>query len=182
MRFKETQYSIHDISLRVIVPKFIDLDQWIQSGVKIVHIIQDIEVNNRIVHFSGCSLEKKITEDISFNNLYMQIVKFTDDKLAILMSLYNRLDGDEILVITNNMNSTEVLFESLKESNGYLIYHHQFESFLMSEMGFDIIEANELRKSWNKKVKCEKEKVILNENYYKLVGLMPFEVTFNKVH
>jgi hypothetical protein len=143
--------------------------------------VQDTEDNYRIIHFSGCSSEKKSEIKTTFQSIYNQILDLSKDKLTILLSLYNHINGEEILGITNYSISTETLFDALRETNGYIIYHHQLEHFLINEMGFDAKEAIELRKSWNKKVLVEKMKVITYKNYYKLVGLMPFEFTFNKI-
>ena len=180
MRFKEAQYSILDNTINSIVPDSIDLSQWIKSGVKTICVVLDSEENNRIIHFSGSSDEKKSEIKSTFNNLYNQIVDLTKDKLTILKSLYNHVSGDEALVITNKRISNDFLFDTLEESNGYLIYHHQLEYFLITQMGFDETEAIELRKSWNKKVAIEKEKINSNENFYKLDGLMPFEFVLNR--
>jgi hypothetical protein len=56
------------------------------------------------------------------------------------------------------------------------------ECFLLNEMGFNEKESIELRKSWNRKMIGEKEKVISNKNYHKLKGLMPFEFVFIKIN
>jgi len=181
MRFIETYNSILDNAIKRLVPDAIDLNQWVEAGVKTICVVLDSEDNNRIVHFSGSSDEKKSEVKSTFNNLYHQIVGLTKDKLTILKSLYNHVSGDEVLVITNKRISTDILFDNLEESNGYLIYHHQLEYFLITEMGFDEKEAIELRKFWNRKIIREKVKVISNKNYHKLKGSMPFEFTFNKV-
>ena len=99
----------------------------------------------------------------------------------MLTSLYNHLNGGEILEIINTENTNGQMFEYLTGTNGYLIYHHQFEWFLVNEMGYEEQDSIELRKSWNKKLIWEKEKLISNKNYHKLKGLMPFEFVFKKI-
>lgn len=180
MRFKEKIYPIFDDSINYILLENIDLKQWVDAGVKNICVVLDSHENDRMVHVSGSSSDDNNRLNLSFNDLYDQIVDLTEDKLSILTSLYNRVDADEILVITNSSNINGCFFEYLSESNGYLIYHHQMEYFLLNEMGFDEKESIELRKSWNKKVVGEKEKVISNTNYNKLVGLMPFDFVFLK--
>jgi len=181
MRFNETYYSIFDNSIKPLVPESIDLKQWVDAGVKNICVVLDSHENDRLVNFSGISSDENISLRLSFNDLYDQIVDLTEEKLSILTSLYNRVDADEILVIMNNSNIHGYFFQYLSESNGYLIYHHQMECFLLNEMGFDEKESIELRKSWNRKIIREKEKVISNKNYHKLKGLMPFEFVFKKM-
>ncbi len=182
MRFKETHYSIFDKSINTILPESVDLKQMIQTGVKHIRIVLDTHKNDRLVHFSGSSrLDDKVSLNLSFNELYNQIIELTDDKLTLLVSLYNRINGKAILSIINTINRNEYFLEILSESNGYIIYHHQLEYFLINEMGFSEKEAHELRKSWNKKLVGETIKVISNKNYYKLKASMPFEFTFWKV-
>ncbi len=183
MRFKETHYSIFDKSINSILPESIDLKQMAQVGVKQIKIVLDNHQNDRLVHFSGSSsIDDKLSMNISFNELYEQIIDLSDDKLSLLASLYNRLKGNAILRIINTINKNGNYLEILSESNGHLIYHHQLEFFLISEMGFSEKEAIELRKSWNKKVVSEKEKIFSNKNFYKLDGLMPFEFVFKKIN
>jgi len=181
MRFNETYYSIFDNSIKPLVPESIDLKQWVDAGVKNICVVLDSHENDRLVHFSGISSDENNSLRLSFNDLYDQIVDLTEEKLSILTSLYNRVDADEILVIMNNSNIHGYFFQYLRETNGYLIYHHQLECFLLNEMGFDEKESIELRKSWNKKMMVEKVKVISNKNYYKLEVLMPFQFVFLKV-
>ena len=181
MRFNETYYSIFDNSIKPHVPESVDLKQWVDAGVKYICVVLDSHENDRLVHFSGSSSDDNNRLNLSFNDLYDQIVDLTEYKLSILTSLYNRVDADEILVITNSSNINGCFFEYLSESNGYLIYHHQMEYFLLNEMGFDEKESIELRKSWNRKLIWEKEKVISNKNYNELVGLMPFDFVFKKM-
>lgn len=180
MRFNETYYSIFDNSIKPHVPESIDLKQWVGAGVKHLCVVLDSHEHDRLVHFSGSSSDDNNRLNLSFNDLYDQIVDLTVDKLSILTSLYNRVDADEILVITNSSNINGWFLKYLSESNGYLIYHHQLEYFLTNELEFDEKEAIELRKFWNKKLIWEKEKVISNKNYNKLVGLMPFDFVFLK--
>ena len=156
------------------------MKQWVDAGVKNIWVVLDSHKNDRLVHFSGISSDENNSLRLSFNDLYDQIVDLTEEKLSILTSLYNRVDADEILVIMNNSNIHGYFFQYLSESNGYLIYHHQMECFLLNEMGFDEKESIELRKSWNKKFILDKKKVFANGNYNKLEGLMPFDFVFLK--
>ena len=177
MRFKETHYSIFDKSINSILPESIDLKQWVDAGVKNICVVLDTQVNDQLIYFSGITTEER---NPSFNDLFGQIRDLTQDKFTMLTSLYNHLNGGEILEIINTENTNGQMFEYLTGTNGYLIYHHQFEWFLVNEMGYEEQDSIELRKSWNKKMIGEKEKVISNKNYHKLKGLMPFEFVFKK--
>lgn len=178
MRFNETYYSIYDSSIKHLVPKSIDLMQWVGAGVKHLCVVLDTQKNDQLIHFSGITI---VDSNPSFNDLYEQIRDLTEDKLTMLVSLYNHVNGGEILEITNTENINGIMFEYLRSTNGYLIYHHQFERFLENEMGYEEQVAIELRKSWNKKVVNKKVQIMSNENFNKLENLMPYVFTFSKV-
>jgi hypothetical protein len=177
MRFTETYYSILDKAINTLVPDSIDLKLWIDAGVKNICVVLDSHESDLLIHFSGITIGDK---NASFNDLFEQIHDLTDDKLTILISLYNRINGNKILEIINTKNTKGLNFEYLSSTNGYMIFHHQFERFLENEMGYEEQEAIVSRKSWNKKVIEEKEKVISNKYYDKLEGLMPLDFTFSK--
>jgi len=178
MRFIETYYSILDNSIKSLVPESIDLKQWVGAGVKYICVVLDSDKNDLLIHFSGITIEDK---NPSFNDLYEQIRDLTEDKLTMLISLYNHVIGDEILDIINTENINGLNFKYLSSTNGYLIYHHQFERFLVNEIGYEEKDAIELRKSWNKKVLGEKEKIISNGSFHKIESLMPFDFLFIKL-
>lgn len=180
MRFKETSYSIFDQSINSILLESVDLNQWIDSGVKNICVVLDTQENNRLVHCSGNGLDEKNRMNLSFNDLYDMTVDMTEDKLVMIKSLYNHVPSYEILEIINKQNKIGLMIDYLNNTNSYLIYHHQFERFLVNEMDYAEKEAVELRKSWNKKVNIKKQEVISNSNYLILKGLMPFEFTFNQ--
>jgi hypothetical protein len=79
------------------------------------------------------------------------------------------------------MVKTQYLINLLSESNGYMIYHHQFEDFVKKYMGLDTKQSMELRRSWNKKLIKERERLMQNETFYLIEGRMPQYFVFNKV-
>ena len=68
----------------------------------------------------------------------------------------------------------------MSESNGHMIYHHQLEDFVRKYMGLDTTQAIELRKSWNKKLIKERERLIQSESFYLIESRMPQYFVFRK--
>ena len=158
------------------------INEWIGKGIKFIRVVYDEEKDD-VIHFSGTSSNNSTIINPTFQDLYELMVKKNDNNLSILKSLYNKVEPDLLLNIINTpkMVKTEYLINLLSESNGYMIYHHQFEDFVTKYMGLDIKQSMELRRSWNKKLIKERERLMQNETFYLIEGRMPQYFVFNKV-
>ncbi len=158
------------------------INEWIGKGIKFIRIVYDEEKHD-IIHFSGTSSNNSNIINPTFQDLYELMIKKNDNNLSILKSLYNKVEPDLILTIINKpkLVKNEYLKNLLSESNGYLIYHHQFEDFVTKNMGLDTKQSLELRRSWNKKLIKQREKLIQNDSFYLIEGRMPQYFVFKKV-
>lgn len=157
------------------------INEWIGKGIKFIRVVHDEEKDD-IIHFSATSSNNSTIINPTFQDLYELIVNKSDDNYSILKSLYNRVDPNKILNVINNSKSvkTEYLKNLLSESNGYLIYHHQFEDFVSKYLNLDTYQSIDLRKSWNKKLIKERERLIQSESFYLIEGRMPQYFVFQK--
>ena len=158
------------------------ITEWLETGIKFIRVVSD-EDQDEIIHFSGTTSDRSTIINPTFQDLYELMVKKNDKNISILKSLYNKVEPDLLLSIINKPKivKSEYLTNLLNESNGYMIYHHQFEDFVNNYMGLDTKQSMELRRSWNKKLIKEREKLIQNESFYLIEGRMPQYFVFSKV-
>ena len=92
------------------------------------------------------------------------------------------MSPEVILTIINKPLTTNNLYirELLAESNGYLIYNHQLEQFIMDKLGFTPEAAKELRRDWNKKSIRKREPLIQSDSYFLIENKMPQYFVFDK--
>ena len=157
------------------------INEWIGKGIKFIRVVLDEEKDD-IIHFSGTSSNNSTIINPTFQDLYELIFKKNDNNYCILKSLYNRVEPDIILNIINNPKpvKSDYLKNLLSESNGYIIYHHQLEDFVRKYMGLDTTQSIEMRKSWNKKLIKERERLIQSESFYLIESRMPQYFVFKK--
>jgi hypothetical protein len=150
------------------------INEWVNKGIKFIRVVYDEEKDD-IIHFSGTSSNNSNIINPTFQDLYELMEKKNDNNLSILKSLYNKVEPDLLLTIINKpkLVNNEYLKNLLSESNGYLIYNHQFENFVTKNMGLDTQQSWELRRSWNKKLIKERERLIQSESFYLIEGRMP---------
>jgi len=100
----------------------------------------------------------------------------------ILKALQGAISPDIIATITNKpFNTNNVYIRALlAESNGYLIYKHQLERFIMDKLGYTPEAALELRRNWNKKSIRGREPLIQSEHYFLIENKMPQYFVFDK--
>ncbi len=67
----------------------------------------------------------------------------------------------------------------LEQSNGYLIYKHQLDQFIMDKIGLNTEAAIQLREDWNKKSVRQRERLIQSEHYYLIESKMPQYFVFD---
>jgi uncharacterized protein YbaP (TraB family) len=158
------------------------INEWVNKGIKFIRVVYDEEKDD-IIHFSGTSSNNSNIINPTFQDLYELMEKKNDNNLSILKSLYNKVEPELLLNIINKpkMVKTQYLINLLSESNGYMIYHHQFEDFVRMHMSLDLKQSLELRRSWNKKLIKERERPMQNETFYLIEGRMPQYFVFNKV-
>lgn len=180
MKFIEKFLPINDTSLNLFDSHSEDIKEWINVGVKYVRYVVNEENPKIPIHFSGTSINEKSNGRLLYGELFNRIANKSSQNVTILNSLYNRVPGEEIIRIINQPIHTtkKYLSELLADSNGYMIYHHQLESFISDLMGYSKEDAKRLRRSWNKKVIGDREVLITNENYWLIETRMPLYFTF----
>lgn len=158
------------------------IKQWFDVGITFIKYVIDKNNPEELVHITGSAFFDPSLKGETYSDIYNLINCKSKNNLTILNSLYNRVSGAEIIRIINQpIHSTnKYLSELLADSNGYLIYHHQLESFIEIKMGYSSEEALRLRRSWNKKVIREREIIITNEHYWMIETRMPLYFTFKK--
>ena len=159
------------------------IKEWSDKGVKYIRCVIDEDEPSILIHFSGTSVNELSIDRLLYNDLFNRIINKSFNNIAILKSLYNRVNGEEILTIINQPFNTidKYLFALLADSNGYLIYHHQFESFIQDKIECTKDEALKLRKSWNKKIISDRGLILTHEHYWLIENRMPFYFTFKKL-
>lgn len=158
------------------------IKQWFDVGITFIKYVIDKNNPDELVHITGSAFFDPSLKGETYSDIYNLINCKSKNNLTILNSLYNRVSGAEIIRIINQpIHSTnKYLSELLADSNGYLIYHNQFESFIERKMGYSAEEALRLRRSWNKKVIREREIIITNEHYWMIETRKPLYFTFKK--
>jgi hypothetical protein len=136
------------------------INEWVNKGIKFIRVVYDEEKDD-IIHFSGTSSNNSNIINPTFQDLYELMEKKNEPDL--LLTIINK----------PKLVKNEYLKNLLSESNGYLIYNHQFENFVTKNMGLDTQQSWELRRSWNKKLIKERERLIQSESFYLIEGRMP---------
>lgn len=158
------------------------ITEWLETGIKFIRVVSD-EDQDEIIHFSGTTSDRSTIINPTFQDMYEMIANKSKENLSILKSLYNRVDPNIIMTIINKprLTKNKFLVNLLSDSNGYLIYHHQFEDFVRMHLGLDLKQSTEFRRSWNKKLIRERERLMQNDSFYLIEGRMPQYFVFNKV-
>ena len=182
MRYVEMILSVDDASI-IKFPKLVDtVKQWTMSGVRFIRLVTDTVKPDYIIHFSGSSNDPLNSNVPSFNDLYEKIKEPDAQKVGILKAIYNHVSPDIILKIINNplQSKNEYLHNLLESSNGYLIYKHQFEQFIMDKLGLSQQAAIAFTQEWNKKSIRKREPLIQSEHYFLIESRMPQYFVFDK--
>lgn len=182
MKYVEMILTVEDAAI-IQFPSILDkVKQWASNGVKFIRLVTDNVKPDRIIHFSGSSNNPLKSNAPTFNELYEKIKEPNAQKIAILKALYNHVSPDIILTIINTpLHSKNAYLQGLlAESNGYLIYKHQLETFACDMLGLSPEAAIALRKDWNKKSVRKREPLMQSEHYYLIESRMPQYFVFDK--
>jgi len=146
-----------------------------------IYIVKENQ-NNNVVFWSIISSIEKINIVHEFNTLFNRINIKSEDNIKLLISFYQRVNSEDLVSIINNPYSIQddYLNEFLKESNGYLIYRHQFENLLIDRFGFSNQDAINMRKDWNLKRYAKIEELKINPNFIPIIKRMPFYFVISK--
>ena len=162
--------------------KYALLEDWIGKGIKYVRVVLQDD-KSEIIHFSGTTNNLSNILNPTFQDIYDMIGSIDENKFSILKTLYNRVSPDLILSIIDTPCNAKNKYLStlLQESNGYMLYAHQFEDFLKKYLELSNDEAVEFRKLWNKKSIKNREILIQSNFYYLIESRMPQYFVFHKV-
>jgi len=182
MKYVEMILSVEDASI-IKFPTIVDkVKEWASNGIRFIRLVTDTVKPDYIIHFSGSSNNPVKSTAPSFNELYEKVEDPNAQNITILKALYNHVSPEIILTIINSPLSSKNAYIQglLAESNGYLIYKHQLEQFIMDNLGLDAAAATTLRKDWNKKSVRKREPLIQSEHYFLIESKMPQYFVFNK--
>lgn len=182
MKYVEMILSVEDASI-IKFPTIVDkVKEWASNGIRFIRLVTDTVKPDYIIHFSGSSNNPVKSSAPSFNELYEKVKDPNTQNITILKALYNHVSPEIILTIINSPLSSKNAYIQglLAESNGYLIYKHQLEQFIMDKLGLDAAAATTLRKDWNKKSVRKREPLIQSEHYFLIESKMPQYFVFDK--
>jgi hypothetical protein len=182
MKYVEMILSVEDASI-IKFPTIVDkVKEWASNGIRFIRLVTDTVKPDDIIHFSGSSNNPVKSTAPSFNELYEKVKDPSAQNITILKALYNHVSPEIILTIINSpLSSKNAYIQALlAESNGYLIYKHQLEQFIMDNLGLDAAAATTLRKDWNKKSVRKREPLIQSEHYFLIESKMPQYFVFDK--
>jgi hypothetical protein len=182
MKYVEMILSVEDASI-IKFPTIVDkVKEWASNGIRFIRLVTDTVKPDYIIHFSGSSNNPVKSTAPSFNELYEKVKDPNTQNITILKALYNHVSPEIILTIINSpLSSKNAYIQALlAESNGYLIYKHQLEQFIMDKLGLDAAAATTLRKDWNKKSVRKREPLIQSEHYFLIESKMPQYFVFDK--
>jgi len=182
MKYVEMILSVEDASI-IKFPTIVDkVKEWASNGIRFIRLVTDTVKPDDIIHFSGSSNNPVKSSAPSFNELYEKVKDPNVQNITILKALYNHVSPEIILTIINSPLSSKNTYIQglLAESNGYLIYKHQLEQFIMDKLGLDAAAATTLRKDWNKKSVRKREPLIQSEHYFLIESKMPQYFVFDK--
>ena len=175
MKYVEMILSIDDANI-IQFPSLLDrVVKWKQQGIKFIRMVTDAIRPSEVIHLSGTSNNQHVSTKLTFNDIYDAIKQPTEQNFTILKSLYNKVDSEIILKIINTpiCSNNKYIKELLQQSNGYMIYQHQMQQFLIDKMGYTSNAAIELTYDWNKKVIKQRELLIQCDDYYLIENKMP---------
>ena len=182
MKYVEMILSVEDASI-IKSPTLVDkVKEWASNGIQFIRLVIDTVKPDYIIHFSGTSNNPLKSTAPIFNELYEKVKDPSPQNLTILKALYNHVPPETILTIINTPLSSknEYIQGLLAESNGYLIYKHQLEQFIMDKLDLELASATAFRKDWNKKSIRKREPLIQSEHYYLIESKMPQYFVFDK--
>jgi hypothetical protein len=182
MKYVEMILSVEDASI-IKFPTIVDkVKEWASNGIQFIRLVTDSVKPDYIIHFSGSSNNPVKSTAPSFNELYEKVKDPNAQNITILKALYNHVSPEIILTIINSPLSSKNAYIQglLAESNGYLIYKHQLEQFIMDKLGLDTAAAITLRKDWNKKSVRKREPLIQSEHYFLIESRMPQYFVYDK--
>lgn len=162
MQFIELLINIDDVKLLAFTSKIQLFNEWKKSGTRHIHVVYHKENIDNILHCSGVI---NIEEYEMYFEDYVNRFVHNSQSLNILAATYQLYSKEAIKkIITTKLNDTnEFINQLLRESNGYLIYKHQFEELMKSQFNIDQNEAIFYRSDWNKKVQNLFKKLIITQ-------------------
>ena len=175
MKYVEMILSIDDANI-IQFPSLLDrVVKWKEQGIKFIRMVTDAIRPSEVIHLSGTSNNKRLSTKLTFNDIYDDIKQPTEQNFTILKSLYNKVDSEIILKIINTpiCSNNKYIKELLQQSNGYMMYQHQMQQFVIDKMGYTSNAAIELTNDWNKKVIKQRELIIQCDDYYLIENKMP---------
>lgn len=175
MKYVEMILSIDDANI-IQFPSLLDrVVKWKEQGIKFIRMVTDALRPCEVIHLSGASNKQLVSTKLTFNDIYDTIKQPTEQNFTILKCLYNKVDSEIILKIINTpiSSNNKYIMELLHQSNGYMIYKHQMQQFIVDKMGYTSNAAIELTHDWNKKVINQRELLIQCDEYYLIENKMP---------
>jgi len=175
MKYVEMILSIDDANI-IQFPTLLDrVVKWKEQGIKFIRMVTDAIRPSEVIHLSGASNKQHVSTKLTFNDIYDAIKQPTEQNFTILKCLYNKVDSEIILKIINTpiSSNNKYIMELLYQSNGYMIYKHQMQQFIVDKMGYTSNAAIELTNDWNKKVIKQRELLIQCDDYYLIENKMP---------
>ena len=182
MKYVEMVLTVEDASI-IKFPFIVEkVKAWANNGIKFVRLVTDAIRPDYIIHFSGSFNNPLKNNKVSFNELYDNIKDQNSQNLTILKALYSHVDPNIILNILNIplTSNNKYIKELLQESNGYLIYKHQLEQFVIDKLYITKEASTKLRRDWNKKSIKNRELLIQSDHYFLIENKMPQYFVFDK--
>jgi hypothetical protein len=182
MKYVEMVLTVEDASI-IKFPFIVEkVKAWANNGIKFVRVVTDAIRPDYIIHFSGSFNNPLKNNKVSFNELYDNIKDHNSQNLTILKALYSHVEPNIILNILNIplTSNNKYIKELLQESNGYLIYKHQLEQFVIDKLYITKEASTKLRRDWNKKSIKNRELLIQSDHYFLIENKMPQYFVFDK--
>lgn len=181
MKYVEMILSVDDASI-IKFPSVVEkVKDWASNGVKFIRLVTDSVKPDYIIHFSGSSYDPLKSTMPSFNELFEKVKDPNEQNVRILKTLYSHVSPELILSMLNTplYSKNQYIQNLLEQSNGYLIYKHQLDQFIMDKIGLNMEDAIQLREDWNKKSVRQRERLIQSEHYYLIESKMPQYFVFD---
>jgi Ran GTPase-activating protein (RanGAP) involved in mRNA processing and transport len=137
MKYVEMILSIDDANI-IQFPSLLDrVVKWKEQGIKFIRMVTDTIRPSEVIHLSGASNKQHVSTKLTFNDIYDAIKQPTEQNFTILKCLYNKVDSEIILKIINTpiSSNNKYIMELLHQSDGYMIYKHQMQQFIVDKMG-----------------------------------------------
>ena len=118
-----------------------------------IHIIYPLHDKARSEERSR-NLENTLIKDYSFNYLFNSLQINTNREFSLLQTLYNKIYNSKLIEIFQYpvIDQNQFVNEILKDSNGYLVFHHQLELIIKQVFKCSDEDALLHRRNWNKKI------------------------------